>query len=654
MYLISFLSNFNQNNYIIVLTTLLVVIVFLSLLILFKNKKIKSITKELSELDKKDNIFQTLFEKMPVGISIIKNYNEVLYANDKQIEITGKKREDFTGKTWMKLTHPDDLKKDMDLFEKFKSGELSGYSMEKRYMNADEDYKWVKLTIHPLDMTGKDKIYIALLEDIDEEKKAKKDLIESERNKSILLSNLPGIAYRCSFDREWTMEYISEGCYNLTGYKEKEIINNKKISYKDLISEEYRERVWKKWVYAVDNKEKFVYEYPIITADNEEKWLFEQGQAIYNNKGEVEALEGLIIDITERKKKEQEIEYLNNHDYLTGLYNRRYLEKVKGEYNKKEYHPISIIVCDINGLKLINDAFGEKKGDEFITTAAESLKKHKTDVGVLARTGGDDFTFIIPNTDKEENGKIVEKIRKEFTDKNINISRKKYSINISIGYCTKVNEKSSIEDAVTEAEDFMRKRKILEGKSSQNAILSSIKATMYEKSQETEEHAERLVYYARKIGKKMDLSQDTIDDLVLSANLHDLGKVGIDNQILIKEEKLSDEEWEEIKKHPEIGYRIAISSPDIAHIAEYILCHHEKWDGTGYPQGLKKEEIPLISRILSIVDAYDAMTSVRPYNIVKSKGEALQEIKLFSGKQFDPKLADIFTEILEREIEDED
>ena len=654
MYLISFLSNFNQDTYIIVLTTLLVVIVFLSLLILFKNKKIKSITKELSELDKKDNIFQTLFEKMPVGISIIKNYNEVLYANDKQIEITGKKREDFTGKTWMKLTHPDDLKKDMDLFEKFKSGELSGYSMEKRYMNADEDYKWVKLTIHPLDMTGKDKIYIALLEDIDEEKKAKKDLIESERNKSILLSNLPGIAYRCSFDREWTMEYISEGCYNLTGYKEKEIINNKKISYKDLISEEYRERVWKKWVYAVDNKEKFVYEYPIITADNEEKWLFEQGQAIYNNKGEVEALEGLIIDITERKKKEQEIEYLNNHDYLTGLYNRRYLEKVKGEYNKKEYNPISIIVCDINGLKLINDAFGEKKGDEFIITAAESLKKHKPDLGVLTRTGGDDFTFIIPNTDKEENGKIVEKIRKEFTDKNINISRKKYSINISIGYCTKVNEKSSIEDAVTEAEDFMRKRKILEGKSSQNAILSSIKATMYEKSQETEEHAERLVYYARKIGKKMDLSQDTIDDLVLSANLHDLGKVGIDNQILIKEEKLSDEEWEEIKKHPEIGYRIAISSPDIAHIAEYILCHHEKWDGTGYPQGLKKEEIPLISRILSIVDAYDAMTSVRPYNIVKSKGEALQEIKLFSGKQFDPKLADIFTEILEREIEDED
>jgi HD-GYP domain-containing protein (c-di-GMP phosphodiesterase class II) len=195
----------------------------------------------------------------------------------------------------------------------------------------------------------------------------------------------------------------------------------------------------------------------------------------------------------------------------------------------------------------------------------------------------------------------------------------------------------------------MKKRKILESRSSHNAILSSIQATMYEKSQETEEHAERLIYYARKIGEKLGLSQDTIDDLVLSANLHDLGKVGIDNQILSKEGKLNDEEWEMIKKHPEIGYRIALSSPNIAHIAEYILSHHEKWDGTGYPQGLKGEEIPLLSRILSIVDAYDAMTSSRPYNIVKSKKEAIKELKLFSGVQFDKEIVEVFIKILERE-----
>jgi len=616
-------------------------------------KKIESILNEYKELKNRNNIFQTLFEKMPLGIAVIKNFNEVLYVNEKHIEITGKNREDFNGKTWLKLTHPDDLEKDMKLFDEFKKGENDGYTLEKRYMNVDGSYIWVKLTIHPIDMKGKNKIYISLIEDINEKKLAKAELLESERNKSILLSNLPGIAYRCRFDKNWTMEYLSEGCYSLTGYKAEEIIDNKKIAYNDLISNEYREKVWKKWVDAVDKKEKFIYEYPIITADNEEKWLFEQGQALYGENESVEALEGLIIDITARKKKEQEIEYLNNHDYLTGLYNRRYLEKAKEKFNKKEYHPISIIVCDINGLKLINDAFGEKKGDEFIIKTSDLLKRHIKENGILTRTGGDDFTFLMFNTKRKENYEIVKKIKQESKDKYIEISGKKYNINISVGYCTKVNEKRSIEDAVSEAEDFMRKRKILEGKSSHNSILSSIKATMFEKSQETEEHAERLVYYARKIGEKIGLSQDTIDDLVLSANLHDLGKVGIDNQILIKEEKLSEKEWEEIKKHPEIGYRIALSSPDIAHIAEYVLCHHEKWDGTGYPQGLKKEQIPLISRIISIVDAYDAMTSSRPYNIIKNKKEAVEELKLFSGKQFDPKLTGIFTKILEGEEDHE-
>ncbi len=653
MHIISLIENFRNNSYMTLLVVFLLTILILTLEVLNKNKKIKENKNNNHEFIERDNLFKTLFEKMPVGISVVKNFNEVLYVNKKHMEITGKNREDFTGKTWIELTHPDDLKKDMELFEKFKSGEIESYSIEKRYMNVNGSYIWVKLTIHPLNMKGENKIYFALLEDINEKISAKAELIESERNKSILLSNLPGIAYRCKFDRDWTMEFVSEGCYNLTGYKSEDLINNKTMSFNNLISEAYRERLWDKWVEVVEKKEKFVYEYPIITADDKEKWVLEQGQAIYDENGEVEALEGLIIDITERKIKEGEIEYLYNHDYLTGLYNRRYLEKAKEEYSKEKYHPISIIVCDINGLKLINDAFGQEKGDEFLIATANGLNKYIKDDYILTRTDGDDFTIIMPNTKKEETHKIVENIRKEFMNKNIEISGKKYYINISIGYCTKLNAKSDIEDAITEAEDFMRKRKILEGKSSHNAILSSIKATMFEKSQETEEHAERLIYYARKIGEKIGLSQDTIDDLVLSANLHDLGKVGIDNQILEKNEELNDNEWEEIKKHPEIGYRIALSSPDIAHIAEYILCHHERWDGTGYPQGLRGEEIPLLSRILSIVDAYDAMTSSRPYNAAKSKKEAVEELKLFSKRQFDPQLVDIFIEILEKEKDHE-
>lgn len=620
--------------------------------VVFLKQKNKG-NKESMISENKDNIYKMMVDKMPVGISVVKNFNEILYVNEKQLEITGERKEKLTGKTWIELTYPDDLEKDLELFEKFKKREIDGYSLEKRYMNINGEYIWVNLIIQPIDMEGKDKIYMALLEDIDEKKSAKIELLESERNKSILLSNLPGIAYRCKFDRNWTMKFVSEGCYNLTGYKAEEMIDNNIMSFNDIIEPSYREEIWNKWVKIVNKKEKFIYEYPIITKDNEKKWVFEQGQAIYDENGEVEALEGLIIDITARKKKEEEIQYLYNHDYLTGLHNRRYLEKIKEEYNKEKYHPISVVVCDINGLKLINDAFGQEKGDKFLTKTADLLKKYLKDKYVLTRTGGDDFTLIMPKTGKKEVLEIVEKIKNDFENEKIEISGKKYNMNTSIGYCTKESSDTTIEKAITEAEDFMKKRKILESRSSRNAILSSIQATMFEKSQETEEHAERLIKYARKIGYKLGISQDGMDDLVLSANLHDLGKVGIDNQILSKEGKLNEEEWEEIKKHPEIGYRIALSSPEIAHIAEYILSHHERWDGSGYPQGLEEENIPLLSRILTIVDSYDAMTSSRPYNIVKSKKEAIEELKLFSGRQFDPKLVEIFTDILEREEDDE-
>jgi PAS domain S-box-containing protein len=350
--------------------------------------------------DLSDKNFKIIFEKIPVGIAVIKNFKKVVYVNDKHMKITGMKKEEYTGKTWISLTHPEDLEKDINLFNQFKEGKINGYTLEKRYMNVDGTYIWVKLTIHPLDMEGDDKYYIAILEDINERKLAKEELFESERNKSILLKNLPGIAYRCKFDKNWTMEFVSEGWEKLTGYKVEDLMIKKIVSFNDVIKPTYRDKIWDRWVDVVEEDKKFVYEYPIVTANGEEKWVFEEGQPIYDEKGEVEFLEGLIIDITERKNKEREIQYLYNHDYLTGLYNRRYLEKIKVELNQEKYHPLSIIICDINGLKLINDAFGQEKGDEFIIKTAEALKKFAGKNVVLTRTGGDDFTFILPNTKK--------------------------------------------------------------------------------------------------------------------------------------------------------------------------------------------------------------------------------------------------------------
>jgi putative nucleotidyltransferase with HDIG domain len=194
------------------------------------------------------------------------------------------------------------------------------------------------------------------------------------------------------------------------------------------------------------------------------------------------------------------------------------------------------------------------------------------------------------------------------------------------------------------AEEVLFTRKLLAKKSMHNAILSSIKATLYEKSNETEEHCERMARWARALGEAMGLSGEPLDRLELGAYLHDIGKVRIDSSILKKPGKLSPAEWEEIKKHPEAGYRIACSVPELQNVADLILCHHERWDGTGYPRSLAGEEIPLLARIIALVDAYDAMTTDRSYKLALTKDEAIQEIHRCAGSHFDRRVAEAFIE----------
>ncbi|MGI6702798.1 MAG: HD domain-containing phosphohydrolase [Clostridia bacterium] len=480
--------------------------------------------------------------------------------------------------------------------------------------------------------------------DITERKKAEEELKESERSKAVLLSNLPGMAYRCKYDRDWTMQFVSDGCYRLTGYHPESLLGNKEISYNALIQPEYREAIWEEWARVLAQKKAFKYEYPIKTASGEVKWVFEQGQGIYNEQEDIQALEGLIIDITDRKMKEEEVRYLSNHDYLTDLYNHRYFEEAKKRLDTGDNLPLSIIIGDINGVKLINDAFGHAVGDKLIARTAGIIKDCCREEDIVARTGGDEFCILLPKTDSDTALLVLEKIKTACEEYNNAINGEILRIDLSLGYSTKNTTDEKIELVVKAAEDYMYKRKLLEHRSFHSAILSSIRATMFEKSQETEEHAGRLIEMTRKVGMELNLTQTELDELELLATLHDIGKVGIEDRILNKAGRLTDEEWAEMRKHPEIGYRIAMSSLELVSIAEYILSHHERWDGKGYPQGLKGEEIPLPSRILAVADAYDAMTQDRPYRRAMSAEDAAAEIKKNAGSQFDPEIVRVFLE----------
>ncbi|MGV8905442.1 MAG: HD domain-containing phosphohydrolase [Acetobacterium sp.] len=616
-------------------------------IILIKNINLKEEKNKLSimsnKLKESEMLFRNIFEQSPIGIAVVDTKTPRTTVNPSFEKILGRTKEEISSGNWTTFTHPDDVQEDLDYFEKFKTGVVGDYSIEKRYIKPDGSVVWTQLLISPLEFSDHNAYgHLCIIEDISKRIQIEGALRESERNKSVLLNNLPGMAYRCKYDQQWTMLFVSHGCFELTGYLPESLINNKKIAFNTLICPQYQEYLWKKWIRILEQKSNLKEEYEIITATGEIKWVYEQAQGVYDENDKVIALEGLIIDISDRKRKEEEIQHISDHDDMTGLHNRRFFEQELKRMDCDEFFPVSFIIGNINGVKFINDTFGYDEGDKLIIQTARILESCCLSGNIVARTSGDEFRIILPNTDSKMVNEILKKIKQTCEGYNKKATNEIINLNLSLGCGTKETNNETVNSIEKEAEDNMHKQKLLERRSAHSSIISSIRATMFEKSQETEEHAQRLIDLSKSIGMALHLSQKELDKLELFAMLHDIGKIGIGDHILNKPGKLSEEEWNIMKKHPEIGYRIAMSAPELELIAEYILTHHEKWDGKGYPQGLKGFEIPLGARIIAVADAYDAMTSDRPYRKAMDREVAVKEIVRNSGTQFDPDIVNIF------------
>lgn len=348
----------------------------------------------------------------------------------------------------------------------------------------------------------------------------------------------------------------------------------------------------------------------------------------------------LLRDIGERKEFEKKLEYLSYHDQLTGLYNRRFFEEELDRLDVERNLPMTLVMGDVNGLKLINDSFGHSMGDELLKKAAEVIKKGCREDDIVARLGGDEFVILLPKTDAAQTEQIVKRIKAEAAKDNV----ASVDLSISFGYQTKQNSEEIITEIFKKAEDYMYREKLFESPSMRGKTINAIINTLHEKNVREERHSQRVSELCKSIGIAIGLSEREIQELKTAGLLHDIGKIAIDENILNKPGKLTEDEWQEIRQHPEKGYRILSTLNDMTEIADHVLFHHERWDGKGYPKGLKGKEIPLQSRILSIADAYDAMTTERSYCKGKDEKAAIEELRNSAATQFDPELVTVFIE----------
>lgn len=353
----------------------------------------------------------------------------------------------------------------------------------------------------------------------------------------------------------------------------------------------------------------------------------------------------LYIKLTHEGYKQDElmIKYYNIHDKLTGTYNRDYYEDViKKLENNPHKLPLSLILSDINGLKLVNDTLGHKQGDELLKQTAKLLVEFSRHSDLVVRWGGDEFLVILPCTNWENSLAIAERYRQALDS----CQSEPIPLSIAMGVATLNTEGESMEDVFRKAEENMYANKFREGNNNKLAIINALGQLLFDKDYETKEHVDRLESLVRRLSDELELPESQVNNLCLVAKLHDIGKITIPEYILKKPGALDATEWEYMKKHAETGYRLALSTNEFASIAEAILYHHEHWDGSGYPQGLTRYDIPLASRIIAIVDAFDVMIHDRPYKKAMSVQEAVNELGRCSGTQFDPQLVASFIKVL--------
>ncbi|SFC56934.1 sensor domain-containing diguanylate cyclase/phosphohydrolase [Clostridium uliginosum] len=580
-------------------------------------------------------IFQLVVENIPQPVWIKDLELKFIYANNEYKKIHNGKRKEFIG-----LKHEDVFSE--LVVEKYNDQcNLVIETLESRTEEGYVDGVYRKCTIFPLiDQNGIIKAIAGIDANLGIVKEKDKVIEEQKNLLKVIVDTLPGMIFYKDTEgkyvyanKEYAKFHEKNGVHEIIGKRDvdiqisgelasayaqgdQEVMKSKKSIFTDIVTKIEQNKT----VYSEVVKE------PVIDKD-----------------GEVVGVVGLVLDVTEKKEIEERLKYLSYTDSLTGAYNRAYFEEKAEEFLNEQYFPVGVIMGDANGLKVINDTLGHLEGDKLLKLITKVLKDVCNKKDLVFRIGGDEFVVLIPNATEDECESMIRKVFqrcKVYRHDLIDIS-------IALGASITNNLSKNIYDTLKDAEDKVYRQKLLHENSINNSIMYSLKAGLETKSMETEEHTERVLENAIVIGEKLHLSTSQMDELIIVAKLHDIGKIGISEEILLKPSRLTNEEFEIIKTHTEKGYRIVKASNKLNSIAKGVLTHHERWDGKGYPLKLKGKAIPLVARIINVADSYDVMTNDRVYKKAVSKELAIKELKNCSGSQFDSEIVNLFIEYLE-------
>jgi len=378
-----------------------------------------------------------------------------------------------------------------------------------------------------------------------------------------------------------------------------------------------------------------IFEQELAAPDGRRSWLITLNPI--RRGGHVHFIAGSARDVTAEKQSQQKIEYLSYHDQLTGLYNRHYFEDTIKRLDTGRSLPISFLMADVNGLKMSNDVFGHPFGDSLLQKAAGLLSDLCRTEDVVARVGGDEFEVILPRTSLAEAEKIAGRIREAAAAVQVG----PVQLSISIGCAVKISQSENIQIARKQAEDNMYSMKTVESPALKNRIIQIIRQKVSNNPTE-ERHASRCAAMCEAMADVLGLYSREKSGLYSLGLLHDIGKIILPASIVNKPSELTEPEWDEIHRHAEASYRILSAVNEYAILAEYALAHHERWDGTGYPRKIAGQDIPVWSRVLTLVDAFEAMTSPRPWRPAFSYEETVRELRAKAGSQFDPELTELF------------